>query len=482
MSLVRQMEAPVGVYDSDRDELYLINVERLAGQNAEAWVGSLFRWVDPQDLSRFERLIGVSSNEKREETLHLKAPDGHLRAHRVIATRIGDAGLVCLTFDSLNTDHVDRTDSAEAMAAAVGDELTGSLNHVTGHLDLAWGNLDRALDLAADGASPSIYLQMVEEALNRVEHSLRGTRRIRESAALLSGFGARACAGLERLDVQDVLKDSVRLSRTMAHQKCSIHLDTEDKLWVHARPTSLRHAFTNLILRAANSSQRRPRWAHEIRIVARREGARVSVTVDDTGPAIPSEAQGEIFELGLEDADISVQGMAIAERLFSGADGEIRLIESSNEGTKFRVELPYEPGALDPTGRREMLIIDDEEALLDVLARRLEKDWNVETIDDAAAAVSRIRDSPDRFDIILCDLTMRSMSGFRIYHAVVTTNPELGARFIFMTGGALTPETEVFSEAFSDRVLMKPFTREHLLETIDLMQEQAEERARLMPR
>ena len=59
--------------------------------------------------------------------------------------------------------------------------------------------------------------------------------------------------------------------------------------------------------------------------------------------------------------------------------------------------------------------------------------------------------------MILCDLKMPELNGESFYREVARQNPELGRRFIFLTGSAATSETRHFLEHSGPPHLTKPF-------------------------
>lgn len=65
--------------------------------------------------------------------------------------------------------------------------------------------------------------------------------------------------------------------------------------------------------------------------------------------------------------------------------------------------------------------------------------------------------------VLLCDHQMPGMSGIEVYEAIVATRPDLGPRFVMMTGDLLDPALESFAASHQMTRLAKPFD----LETLD---------------
>ena len=116
--------------------------------------------------------------------------------------------------------------------------------------------------------------------------------------------------------------------------------------------------------------------------------------------------------------------------------------------------------------RRRVLAIDDEALLLKAFQRMLISHHDIETKLGAREALRHFGQDR-RFDVVLCDLQMPEMSGVELYTAVKQQWPDLAERFIFITGGAFSPEARRFLEDPSVACINKPFQLRELLELIE---------------
>jgi DNA-binding response OmpR family regulator len=106
-----------------------------------------------------------------------------------------------------------------------------------------------------------------------------------------------------------------------------------------------------------------------------------------------------------------------------------------------------------------ILIIDDEPAVGRALARSLAREFQVEVSTSARAALDLLR-TDEGFDLILCDLAMPGLSGPELYDRI--RGSRAAARVVFMTGGAVTRESQEFLSATPNPRLEKPFTLEEV--------------------
>jgi CheY-like chemotaxis protein len=118
-----------------------------------------------------------------------------------------------------------------------------------------------------------------------------------------------------------------------------------------------------------------------------------------------------------------------------------------------------------PLKRGRILVVDDEILMLDVMRRILGREHEVITASDGQEALQRIAEGGP-FDFVFCDLTMSAMSGIEVFAHIKVSHPELIDRFVFLTGGAITPEAERALEEAPCGVIEKPFDPRAIRELI----------------
>jgi DNA-binding NtrC family response regulator len=127
-----------------------------------------------------------------------------------------------------------------------------------------------------------------------------------------------------------------------------------------------------------------------------------------------------------------------------------------------------------PTRRARVLAVDDESLLLTAYRRMLRRRHDVETANGGREALALL-ERDRRFDVILCDVLMPHVSGMDLHREVAARWPELARRFLFVTGGAFTPNARRFLEELGSTWIEKPVDLARLLRVID--EKLAEEKA-----
>ena len=124
----------------------------------------------------------------------------------------------------------------------------------------------------------------------------------------------------------------------------------------------------------------------------------------------------------------------------------------------------------DTPGARACVVVVDDEPLVGRAIRRALRGHDVQVFTSGEEAVERLC-SDEPFDVVFCDLMMPDLSGMEVFARVSEQCPEMASRFVFMTGGAFTPEAREFLKQSTLACLEKPF---ELRQIRDLVRERAE--------
>ena len=107
--------------------------------------------------------------------------------------------------------------------------------------------------------------------------------------------------------------------------------------------------------------------------------------------------------------------------------------------------------------RGRVLIVDDEPAIRNILARILSnKGHRAQTASNGKAALALLEGRG--YDLLVADLKMSGISGAELYQTLRKRSPEMADRTIFITGDTMTEETNDFLTSTGRPYLAKPFT------------------------
>ncbi len=319
--------------------------------------------------------------------------------------------------------------------------------------------------LMAAAQHPGIF----EDLRAMVEESLEGMHRIRDIVHHLRGFSVGEDEPVV-LDVHEVLRTAVDLLRPELRYRARLDIELGPVPPVLAPRSRIAQVFLSLLLNSMRSFQTLPRGQRGQLTIrsSTLPGGAAEVCIEDNGRTLPDALLQDLdnpFALtGPGEQGLSLRlatSRGIARRLGGALE-----VEALDPGTRIRVRLPAhalaraapEPddAEVDPLLGASILVIDNEQAIVRSLRRLLRDAREVRTATSGAVAVDiLLSDAPP--DLVLCDIIMPEQSGVEIYTRVIRERPELEERFLFITGGALTPRTQQFCAAHADRVIEKPF-------------------------
>ena len=111
-----------------------------------------------------------------------------------------------------------------------------------------------------------------------------------------------------------------------------------------------------------------------------------------------------------------------------------------------------------PTGNERILIVDDEESMVEIGRRRLERlGYQVEARTNPIEALELFRAAPDQFDLVITDMTMPHITGDRLVKEILKIRPDMPT--ILCTGFSEKIDEEKAKEIGVRQYIEKPFDK-----------------------
>ncbi|MFB3816778.1 MAG: response regulator [Candidatus Methylomirabilales bacterium] len=243
---------------------------------------------------------------------------------------------------------------------------------------------------------------------------------------------------------------------------------------VHTDPHQIQQAILNLLVNAEQAITEKGRGG-EIRIgtAADADGSRALLRIEDDGPGIPRDALDKIFDPFFTTRPAgrgAGLGLSICHAILTEHGGSIAAGNRPEGGAWFELRLPVaaEPAPAPPPRQpcppRRVLVVDDEPAIVRVLAGALALDGHhVETAADGPAGAERL--ARGRYDVVFMDMKMPGFDGERIYDEVICAlQPR--PRVIVMTGDTISQRTRAFLARTGLRCVEKPFNLEEIADCL----------------
>jgi len=167
-------------------------------------------------------------------------------------------------------------------------------------------------------------------------------------------------------------------------------------------------------------------------------GRYVKLALSDTGYGIDPKHIDRIFDPYFTTkvmGEGTGLGLSVIQGIVKTHHGAVTVKSEPGKGTVFEVLFPVIEGEMEPEaegprvfliGKEKILFIDDEESILKLVKKRLEmQGYQVEAKNNPVEALELFRSEPDRFDLIITDMTMPKMTGDKLAKEILGIRPEI---------------------------------------------------------
>jgi signal transduction histidine kinase/ActR/RegA family two-component response regulator len=341
------------------------------------------------------------------------------------------------------------------------------------------------------------YLQFVQRRLPPVpglrEDLDQVDRAARRAAALTSqllSYARRQMVVPVVVDLNATIMALEPLIRRLLGEDIEITVELEERLGTtRVDPGQLEQVLLNLVANARDamptggSLRMRTRnvtlTAEAERLQPEvRAGDYVAMDVLDDGVGMSPEVRERIFEPFFTTKPPGAGtglGLAMCYGIVKQAEGHIEVESEPGKGSRFSVLLPREAaargspdlpdGAVSPSGRETVLLVEDDATVREVTARMLrEMGYAVLEAENAAAARARMERDGARIDLLLTDVVMPGGSGRELADALTAARPSLAVLFMSGYNADVVLRQGLVQESVA--FLPKPFTQPALAEAL----------------
>ncbi|HEY4117149.1 MAG TPA: GAF domain-containing protein [Byssovorax sp.] len=323
---------------------------------------------------------------------------------------------------------------------------------------------------AASGLGREV--EVVQILLSESRAAVARATRIRERFVSLARDSA-----VEATSLGDVARDAVALV-TPSFGARGVMLVLRDKgaAFVQARRALLLQLLAQLLLRAECEAAVSGASPAEVELTVDADAGRGTLTIEH-----PSAPAGEDRPVpsGLGVAANVADAVAYARKAVALQRGSFEMGFNRAGAALLRVALPLAaappksrapsravptpppatPDASSPTGLT-ILWIDDDPLFLRSVKRLLRGSAFV--VARTAAEALQILDRVSNPNLVFCDLALPDMAGEQLHKQLLASRPLVAQRFVFVTGGGLTPEIADYLVSSGCPTLLKPVRAEDL--------------------
>ncbi len=367
-----------------------------------------------------------------------------------------------------------RMEAIGTLAGGIAHDFNNIIAAIAGNTALA-----RA-DAPSDHAIQE-SLSEIEKAITRATYIVRQIltfSRNRESAATL-------------VDPAPSLIEAIKLLRAAIPANVEIETRFEEHLpSILVNTTDLHQIILNLGINAAHA-MRAHGGRFEVQAIAVTldevtaanllsvsPGPYVRISVGDTGSGMDSQTLQRVFEPFFTTKEVGEGtglGLSVVYGIVERLGGAITVYSEPGKGTVFHLYFPVGEGAAassEDTPRHELpghaeriLYVDDDEALVFMMTRMLRRlNYDVTGHQHPGDALDAVRAAPDRFDVLITDMSMPHLDGPDLVAQVRKIRPDLP---IVMVTGYIRPEDTEKARALGiDHLVLKPNSVQEMSEVL----------------
>jgi PAS domain S-box-containing protein len=360
-----------------------------------------------------------------------------------------------------------KLESLGVLAGGIAHDFNNLLTSILGNAALA--ELDQPPDSPLVG-----HLRQIEIAATRAA----------ELCKQMLAYSGKGRFVVRPLDLNALIVETTDLLRVSISKNAALDLDLAIALpAIEADATQLRQIVMNLVI---NASESLGEGSGSVRVstgIVRvdtaylaahqlsselTEGAYVGLEVTDTGFGMTPEVRDRIFDPFFT-TKFAGRGLGLAAVLgiVRGHRGAMAIESEPGRGSTFRVLLPAltvpaEPEPPAPQlaggwrGQGTALVVDDEPSVRNTAQQMLSAlGFEVVTASDGAEGVIAFASAPDRFVLVLLDLTMPRLDGAAVLSKLREIRPEV--RVVMMSGYNESELVSRLSTHGPSAFLQKPF-------------------------
>ncbi len=331
--------------------------------------------------------------------------------------------------------HAQKMEAIGTLARGIAHDFNNVLSPISGYAQML---LMDAKDEGAEKEHVRIILDCARHAKDLVNQILTFSKQKEHKRSLLNAANAVIeSMGLARTFLPSIIRVTTAIDKDCGH--------------IMADPIQINQLILNLVTNAYHAMEKNGGLLdvslEKVRIHPStlgtegiKPGSYVLLSVTDTGHGIEQEILPNIFEPYFstkEEGKGSGIGLSVVHGIVENHGGYIRVKSSKEAGTTFLIYFPvcrnrgdvWEDALPEMTialGTEQVLLVDDDEKVAIMHAYVLERmGYGVTCFTDSPKALAAYAENPEKFDVVVTDLTMPDLNGFDLAKKLYKINPHL---------------------------------------------------------
>jgi PAS domain S-box-containing protein len=369
--------------------------------------------------------------------------------------------------------HTQKMETIGTLAGGVAHDFNNILFPIVGHAEM----------LIEDVPEDSPFRDSLKEIYT-------SALRAKDLVKQILTFSRQEKSELKLMKMQPIIKEALKLIRSTIPTTIEIKQDINaDCGVIKADPTQIHQIVMNLSTNAYHAMEDN---GGELQISLKEikfekldlintdiePGIYACLTIADTGVGMNKNLTKKIFDpffTTKKQGKGTGMGLSVVHGIVMRMNGAIQVYSEPEKGTQFHVYLPLEKGLSEKQvtyskakiqgGTEQILLVDDEEAILTMEKRMLERlGYKVTARTSSLEALGSFRDSPDKFDLVITDMAMPNMPGDELSVELNKIHPDIPV--LLCTGFSETLSKEKAASLGIKGFLLKPIVMKDIAQKI----------------
>ncbi len=325
------------------------------------------------------------------------------------------------------------------------------------------------------------------QARRNLEEILKAANRAKELVQQILTFSRQNGRERKPIKAQVIVNEALKLLRASIPKTIDIITETDEACSpIMGDPTQIHQVVMNLCTNAYQAMQETGGrlvvrlnetdigYEQTVQRIGVAMGRHLHLSVQDEGVGMEPSVVERIFEpyyTTKEPGKGTGLGLSVIHGIVKNHGGFITVESAVGKGSTFHVYIPVredseaeveaETSAPEPGGQEHILLVDDEEQIVAMGRQILERlGYQVTAQTSSTQALELFRQDPERFDLVITDMTMPQMTGDRLAQTLREIRPDLPV--ILCTGyNEMISESKAMEMGIS-KFIMKPIVRDEL--------------------
>ncbi len=429
-----------------------------------------------------QRLLTITETDGIKELgeVTYSRPDNTHRIAMLSTVPLGDNAVIGIARDITHDLEVERQlrqsqkmESIGTLAGGIAHDFNNILFPIVGHTEMLLDDVPEKSPL--------------RDSLKEIYTS---ALRARDLVKQILTFSRQENSELKLMKMQPIIKEALKLIRSTIPTTIEIKQDINpDCGMIKADPTQIHQIVMNLTTNAYHAMEE---TGGELKVSLKEmefktldlinpnmaPGGYACLIVSDTGVGMGKKLTDKIFDPFFTTKAVGKgtgMGLSVVHGIVTAMGGTIQVYSEPEKGTQFYVYFPIEKSSFEEPvthstakiqgGTEQILLVDDEEAILTMEKLMLERlGYQVTSRTSSLEALEAFRANPDKFDLVITDMAMPNMPGDKLSAELTKIRPDIS--ILLCTGFSETMSEEKTTSLGIMGFLLKPIVMKDLAQKI----------------